>query len=96
MSNQLATQALHAGHDASNTQGTQAVPIYQTTSYVFNTSNFGFPKDSAKKARVLEATALVKFSGTSGSTKVVVIPKRGKVFASKLYVPPYKLFEATI
>ena len=36
MSNQLATLALHAGHEASNTQGTQAVPIYQTTSYVFN------------------------------------------------------------
>ncbi len=39
MSNQLATQALHAGHDASNTQGSQAVPIYQTTSYVFNDSD---------------------------------------------------------
>ena len=32
MSTQLATQALHAGHDAKNTQGTQAVPIYQTSS----------------------------------------------------------------
>jgi len=39
MSNQLATQALHAGHDASTSQGTQAVPIYQTTSYVFNDSD---------------------------------------------------------
>src|SRR5210317_1806650 len=39
MSNQLATQALHAGHDASNTQGTQAIPIYQTTSYVFKNSD---------------------------------------------------------
>lgn len=39
MSNQLATLALHAGHEASNTQGTQAVPIYQTTSYVFNNSD---------------------------------------------------------
>ena len=39
MSNQLATQALHAGHDASTTKGTQAVPIYQTTSYVFNDSD---------------------------------------------------------
>ena len=38
MSNQLATQALHAGHDASTSKGTQAVPIYQTTSYVFNDS----------------------------------------------------------
>ena len=39
MSNQLATQALHAGYDASNSNGTQAVPIYQTTSYVFNDSD---------------------------------------------------------
>lgn len=39
MSTQVATKALHAGHDAKNTQGTQAVPIYQTTSYVFNDSD---------------------------------------------------------
>lgn len=30
------TKALHQGHNSKNTQGTQAVPIYQTTSYVFN------------------------------------------------------------
>ena len=34
MSTQLSTQALHAGHDVIKSQGTQAVPIYQTTSYV--------------------------------------------------------------
>ncbi len=39
MSNQLATQALHAGHDAAQSQGTQAVPISQTTSYVFKDSD---------------------------------------------------------
>ena len=32
----LASQALHAGHDTKVTEGTRAVPIYQTTSYVFN------------------------------------------------------------
>jgi len=32
----FSTQALHAGHDTQNTAGTRAVPIYQTTSYVFN------------------------------------------------------------
>lgn len=32
----FATQALHAGHDVTATEGTRAVPIYQTTSYVFN------------------------------------------------------------
>lgn len=37
MSNQkLATNALHAGHDTTQTSGTRAVPIYQSTSYVFN------------------------------------------------------------
>ena len=32
----LSTQALHAGHDTTQTSGTRAVPIYQTSSYVFN------------------------------------------------------------
>ncbi|RXR20223.1 O-acetylhomoserine aminocarboxypropyltransferase/cysteine synthase family protein [Flavobacterium stagni] len=32
----FATKALHAGHDVQQTSGTRAVPIYQTTSYVFN------------------------------------------------------------
>ena len=36
---QLATQALHAGHDVTANAGTRAVPIYQTTSYVFNDSD---------------------------------------------------------
>ncbi|QXP61186.1 O-acetylhomoserine aminocarboxypropyltransferase/cysteine synthase family protein [Olleya sp. HaHaR_3_96] len=35
----FATQALHAGHDTSKTGGTRAVPIYQTTSYVFDDSD---------------------------------------------------------
>ncbi|MDA8686272.1 O-acetylhomoserine aminocarboxypropyltransferase/cysteine synthase [Robiginitalea sp.] len=32
----LATHALHAGHDVTQTQGSRAVPIYQTSSYVFS------------------------------------------------------------
>ncbi|TKG91873.1 O-acetylhomoserine aminocarboxypropyltransferase/cysteine synthase [Puteibacter caeruleilacunae] len=37
MSNfKFSTDALHAGHDVLSTQGTRAVPIYQSTSYVFN------------------------------------------------------------
>ncbi|MBU2922068.1 O-acetylhomoserine aminocarboxypropyltransferase/cysteine synthase [Winogradskyella psychrotolerans] len=35
----FATQALHAGHDTTQTSGTRAVPIYQTSSYVFNDSD---------------------------------------------------------
>lgn len=36
MSTQFSTKALHAGHDTTTTEGTRAVPIYQSTSYVFN------------------------------------------------------------
>ncbi|WP_298366086.1 O-acetylhomoserine aminocarboxypropyltransferase/cysteine synthase family protein [uncultured Lutibacter sp.] len=32
----ISTQALHAGHDTTQTAGTRAVPIYQSSSYVFN------------------------------------------------------------
>ncbi len=32
----IATKALHAGHDTTQTLGTRAVPIFQSTSYVFN------------------------------------------------------------
>ncbi|WP_225035159.1 O-acetylhomoserine aminocarboxypropyltransferase/cysteine synthase family protein [Winogradskyella sp. SM1960] len=35
----FATQALHAGHDTNQTSGTRAVPIYQTSSYVFDDSD---------------------------------------------------------
>ena len=35
----LSTKALHAGHDTSLSQGTRAVPIYQSTSYLFNNSD---------------------------------------------------------
>ena len=34
----FSTQALHAGHDVAKNAGTRAVPIYQTTSYVFHNS----------------------------------------------------------
>jgi len=37
MSNsKFSTNALHVGHDVTKTQGTRAVPLYQSTSYVFN------------------------------------------------------------
>ncbi len=40
MSNQkFETNALHAGHDVAANAGTRAVPIYQTTSYVFNNTD---------------------------------------------------------
>lgn len=39
MSEQFATKALHTGHDFKNNGGTRAVPLYQSTSYVFNNSD---------------------------------------------------------
>ncbi len=35
----FATKALHAGHDVQTNAGTRAVPIYQSTAYVFNDSD---------------------------------------------------------
>ncbi len=35
----LATKALHEGHDVTKTQGTRAVPLYQSTSFVFNNAD---------------------------------------------------------
>jgi O-acetylhomoserine (thiol)-lyase len=35
----FATKALHAGHDVTQTGGTRAVPIYQSTAYVFDDSD---------------------------------------------------------
>lgn len=35
----FSTNALHAGHDVTANAGTRAVPIYQTTSYVFHNSD---------------------------------------------------------
>lgn len=35
----FATNALHAGHDVTTNAGTRAVPIYQTSSYVFNNAD---------------------------------------------------------
>lgn len=37
--NHFATHLLHEGHDTANTSGTRAVPIYQTSSYVFKNSD---------------------------------------------------------
>tara|TARA_Y100000994_G_C15602707_1_gene405407 strand:+ start:800 stop:946 length:147 start_codon:yes stop_codon:yes gene_type:complete len=39
MSTKIETNSLHAGHETKQTQGTRAVPIYQSTSYEFNNSD---------------------------------------------------------
>ncbi len=60
------------------------------------TSNFGFPRDSTKKALVFSWVASAKLLGSEASTKVVVIPNLGKVTFNKLNVPPYRLLDATM
>ena len=35
----FSTRALHAGHDTNAHGGTRAIPIYQSTAYVFNNSD---------------------------------------------------------
>ena len=39
MSYKIETNTLHVGHETKKTEGTRAVPIYQSTSYVFNDSD---------------------------------------------------------
>lgn len=39
MSQQFSTNALHAGHDVTANGGTRAVPLYQSTAYVFKNSD---------------------------------------------------------
>src|SRR5690606_42050747 len=49
-----------------------------------STSNCGFPKDSTQMALVFSFMAFLKLAGSSASTKVVVIPTRGRVTLNKL------------
>ena len=68
----------------STIKGTLAFWAKPEIAFKSSTSNFGFPRDSAKNARVLSCTASSKLAGLSGSTKVVVIPNRGSVTLKRL------------
>ena len=57
----LGTLALHAGHDPDTTSGSRAVPIYQTTSYMFRDS------EHAAKLFALEELGYIKFLNIEGS-----------------------------
>ena len=48
----------------------------------------GLETDSSRKPRVLGVMAAAQFAGSSGSTKVTVIPKSAKVSVSRSTVPP--------
>ena len=41
---------------------------------ISNTSNFGFPKDSIKNARVFSCAAFLKFSASRGNNLITPIP----------------------
>ena len=46
-----ATKSLHSGHDVKATAGTRAVPIYQTSSYVFeNAEHAKFSKPPVRRS----------------------------------------------
>jgi O-acetylhomoserine (thiol)-lyase len=49
---QLSTNALHQGHDVTQTQGTRSVPIFQSTAYVFNDSDHAAKLFSLGRARI--------------------------------------------
>lgn len=45
-----ASKAIHIGHDTTSSQGTRAVPIYQTSSYVFNNTDHAADLFSLKES----------------------------------------------
>ncbi|MBN1650748.1 MAG: O-acetylhomoserine aminocarboxypropyltransferase/cysteine synthase [Bacteroidales bacterium] len=47
---QQASKAIHIGHDTTTTQGSRSVPIYQTSSYVFNNTDHAADLFSLKEA----------------------------------------------
>ncbi len=55
----------------------------------------GLPRVSAYTARVLGCMAAAKASGEVPLTKVVCMPMRGKLTASMVMLPPYRLLAAT-
>ena len=62
----------------STMSGTPASWAMSATASTSNTSPFGLPIISAKTAFVFGPMALRKFSGSDGSTNLVVIPSLGK------------------
>ena len=132
------TLSLHAGQRPDPVTGARAVPIYQTTSYVFrdvdtaaamfnlervghiysrisnptvavleervaaleggvgaaatasrsSSSSPGLPMVSAKTSRVSGRIAFLKPAISRGATKLVVMPKRGRVWRKRLTLPP--------
>ena len=52
---------------------------------ISRTSNPGLPMVSAKTSRVPSRIAAANPSGFRGSTKVVVIPKHGRVWTNRLW-----------
>ena len=65
----LATNALHAGHEVSQNGGTRAVPIYQTSSYVFNNSEHAANLFSLKELGFIYTRLNNQISGATGQMK---------------------------
>ena len=88
----LATQALHAGHDVHTNGGTRAVPIYQTTSYVFNDSDHAANLIFIKRIRIYlypfkqsnQSNFTRPFSGLEGGIGAVVFASGTAAIATGL------------
>ena len=59
-------------------------------------SSAGLDTVSQNTARVLSSMALAKFSGSSASTNLTVMPRVGRMSLNCVYVPPYSLLEETM
>ncbi len=81
---------------ASTSKGTPASCAMADTRGMSSTSSPGLPSDSPSSSRVFGRIAARQPSMSRGLTKVVSMPKRGSVYASRLCEPPYSAALATM
>ena len=91
-------KGLHKNGDGtvlSTIKGTPWACATSATAAISSTVRLGLPMLSAKTARVLGCIAAAKAKGSLASTKVVSIPKRFRLTASMVTLPPYRAPAAT-
>jgi len=90
----FSTKALHAGHDTDNTQGTRAVPIYQSTAYVFDDAD-----DAAGRFNLsIPKYIYTRLNNPTNDVLELVLLKAGDhiVASSSLYGGTYNLLANTL
>lgn len=86
----------HAPKVLSTTKGTLFSCARSPKSWRSGTLHRGFPMVSTKSILVLSSTYFSNSSLVSRFAHLTVMPSRGSKDLKRLYVPPYKLIEATI